>query len=85
MNDVNCKLCGEPYSMYSLQHEVSEWDDQPDDAYEQFMSGNGCPTCNWGKKAGDVSLSREESEAEAGARFLKSVMSNSDEDPLKFF
>lgn len=84
MNDISCKQCGEPYSAYSLRHEVAEWDDQPDDAYEQFMDGEGCPTCDWGEKAGDVSLSRTESEEETEARHLKEKLRNTDEDPLKF-
>lgn len=85
MQDIHCKQCGEPYSTYSLRHEVSEWEDQPDDAYDRFMAGEGCPTCDWGEKAGDVSLSRTESQAELDTRHLEDIMRNSDEDPLKFF
>lgn len=84
MNEINCRQCGEPYSAYSLRHEVPDWEDQPDDAYEKFMSGEGCPTCNWGEKAGEVSISRGESEEETEARFLKTMMENTDDDPLKF-
>lgn len=85
MQEVNCKQCGEPYGLYSLKNEVPEWEDQPDDAYEKFMNGEGCPTCNWGEKAGEVSLSRHETEKETEARHIMSAMENSDEDPLKFF
>lgn len=85
MNDINCRRCGEPYSQYSLANEVPEWDDQPDDAYDRFMDGEGCPTCEWGEKAGDVSLSRTESDAELKMRHIQSATENSDEDPLRFF
>lgn len=84
MNDINCKCCGEPYSAYSLRHEIPEWDDQPDDAYDRFMQGEGCPTCNWGEKAGEVSLSENESEEETEARHLKTKLRNTDEDPIKY-
>lgn len=84
MNDVHCRQCGEPYGVYSLHHEVPEWDDQPDDAYEQFMNGEGCPTCDWGAKAGDVSLSRSESDDELRARHLRDIMNNTDDDPIKY-
>lgn len=84
MPDVHCKKCGEPWGIYSLRHEVSEWEDQPDDAYEKVMSGEGCPTCDWGEKAGEVSLSQSESEEETQARYIKDIMNNTDEDPLKY-
>lgn len=84
MRDINCRQCGEPYSAYALRHDVSEWEDQPDDAYDKFMDGQGCPTCEWGEKVGDVSLSRGQSEEETEAQFIKSMMENSDEDPLKY-
>lgn len=84
MRDVNCKQCGEPYSIYSLRHEVSEWEDQPDDAHEKFMQGEGCPTCDWGDKAGDVSLSRTQSEEELEVQHLSSLIEGTDEDPLKY-
>lgn len=84
MPDLNCKKCGEPYGIYSLKNEVPEWDDQPEDAYEKFMNGEGCPTCDWGDKAGEVSLSRTESEDEINARHIKSIMENSDDDPIKY-
>lgn len=84
MNDLNCKQCGEPYSAYSLRNEIPEWDNEPDDAYEQFMEGKGCPTCDWGEKAGDVSLSESQTQAEVEARHFKSIMENSDDDPTKY-
>lgn len=85
MSDINCRQCGEPYSAYSLRHEVSDWEDQPDDAYDRFMSGEGCPTCNWGENAGDVSLSRSQSDDELKVQHIRSAMEGTDEDPLKFF
>ena len=85
MSDVNCKCCGEPYSTYSLRHEVSEWDDQPDDAYEKFMAGEGCPTCDWGEKEGEVSLSRTTDSETLDEQHFVSAVRNTDEDPIKFF
>ena len=84
MQDVRCKQCGEPYGTYSLRHEVPEWEDQPEDAYDRFMNGEGCPTCEWGEKAGDVSTSRFKDEDELEADHIKDAMNNTDEDPLKF-
>jgi hypothetical protein len=84
MNDISCKQCGEPYSAYALRHDVAEWDNQPDDAYEKFMSGDGCPTCDWGDKAGDVSRSRTEDSEETEARHLKEKLRNTDDDPIKY-
>lgn len=84
MGEMNCKKCGEPYSAYSLRHEVSEWDDQPDDAYERFMRGEGCPTCYWGEKAGEVSLSRSMDEDELEAQHLQGIFNETDEDPIKY-
>jgi hypothetical protein len=85
MGDVNCQCCGEPYGVYSLHHEIPEWDDQPDDAYDRFMNGEGCPTCDWGEKAGDVSLSREQDQAELDAQHLQGIMNETDDDPIRFF
>lgn len=84
MNEVRCKQCGEPYGTYSLRHEVSDWEDQPDDAYERFMNGDGCPTCDWGEKSGEVSTSRHKSDEELDADYVKDIMNNTDQDPLKF-
>jgi hypothetical protein len=84
MNDIPCAKCGEPYSLYALRHDVAEWDDQPDDPAEKFQSGDGCPTCEWGDKAGDVSVSRFKSVEELEAEHMKGVMRESDEDPLKY-
>lgn len=84
MPDVHCQQCGEPYGVYSLRHEVPNWEDQPDDAYDRFMNGEGCPTCEWGEKAGEVSLSRTESEDELEARHIKDIMENTDDDPIKY-
>lgn len=83
-NDIHCQCCGEPYSAYAMKHDVAEWDDQPDDAYEKFMRGEGCPTCDWGEKAGETSLSETMSEAELEVQHARDVVRNSDEDPVKF-
>lgn len=84
VQELTCRCCGEPYSAYALKNDVAEWDDQPDDAYELFMRGEGCPTCNWGEKAGEVSLSETMSEDELEARHAHSLFEGTDEDPVKF-
>lgn len=84
MNDVRCKKCGEPYDVYSLLHEVPEWDGEPEDAYEKVLNGDGCPTCDWGDKAGKVSTSRTKSEEQLKADHVSDIMNNTDEDPFKF-
>lgn len=84
MRDIRCKKCGEPNGVYSLRHEVPEWEDQPEDAYEKVASGEGCPTCNWGEDAGEVSTSRFKSEEELQAEHMTDLMENTDEDPLKY-
>lgn len=80
MNDVRCRNCSEPYSQYSLQHEIPEWDDQPDDAYERFMNGEGCPTCDWGEKEVDD----EKSDGERMVEQVSDIMHNTDDDPTKY-
>lgn len=84
MGDIHCKKCGEPYGYYSLRHEVPEWDDQPDDAYEKFMRGEGCPTCGWGEKAGEISMSQSMSEEELEAQHLEGIFNETDDDPIKY-
>lgn len=84
MQDVRCKQCGEPYSPYSLRNEIPEWDGEPEDAYEKFMDGEGCPTCNWSEKAGEVSTSRTKSQGELDADHITDIMENTDEDPIKY-
>jgi len=84
MRDVRCKMCGEPYSTYSLHNEIPEWKDQPENAYDKFMRGDGCPTCNWGEKAGEVSTSRTKSQDELDADHIKDIMNNTDDDPIKY-
>jgi hypothetical protein len=48
------------------------------------MDGDGCPTCDWGDKAGDVSISRTEDAETVRAKHIKAVMRNTDRDPLEF-
>jgi hypothetical protein len=84
MRDITCSQCGEPWNGYALRHDVPEWPDSPDDAYERFMSGDGCPTCDWGEKGGDVSRSRTTDSEQLQAEHLRDIMNNSDEDPLKY-
>lgn len=84
MNDITCSKCGEPWSQYALRHDVAEWPDEPDDAYERFMHGEGCPCCDWGDKAGEVSRSRSESADDLEAEHIRDIMNNSDDDPIKY-
>lgn len=84
MNDVRCKKCGEPWEIYSLRHEVPDWDGEPSDAYDKFMAGEGCPTCCWGEKAGEVSTSRTKDETQLETEHLMDKIRNTDDDPLKY-
>lgn len=84
MQDITCAKCGEPWSLYAMRLDVPDWDGEPQDAAEKFQSGNGCPTCDWGEKAGDVSRSRGEDADELEAEHLRDVLRNTDEDPIKF-
>lgn len=83
MPDINCKQCGEPWGIYSLRHEVPTWDEQPSNAYEKVLRGDGCPVCDWGEKAGEVGLSRSMDEEELERRHLQSLF-EADDDPIKF-
>lgn len=92
MPDKHCGKCGEPWEMYYVN---GRWDEllsedeieaAPDDMKHHFMSGKGCPTCEWSKRAGEVSQSRGESEEETEARHIRDLFDSSvtDEDPLKY-
>jgi len=83
-DDIPCKKCGEPYSVYSLKNEIPDWDDQPNNPHDKFMSGKGCPTCEWGEKAGEVSRSRTEDQEQLEAEHIKAVITNTEDDPMKF-
>lgn len=82
--DIHCKQCGEPWNSYAIRHDVPEWDEQPADAYEKFMRGEGCPACDWGDKAGEISRSQHESAEVLEAEHMRDVFRNTDEDPLKY-
>lgn len=84
MGDITCKKCGEPYGYYSIKNEIPEWDDQPDDADEKFLNGEGCPTCNWGEKAGEVSRSRTEDSDVLESEHMADLLRETDEDPMKY-
>lgn len=84
MNEVRCRQCGEPYSVYALRNDVPDWEGEPDNAYEKFMNGDGCPTCDWGEKGGEVSTSREKSDGELKADHITDIMNNTDDDPIKY-
>lgn len=84
IRDIHCQQCGEPYTAYAIRHDVPEWPDQPDDAYDRFMRGEGCPTCDWGAKAGETSTSQHKSPAELELEHPRDIMRNTDEDPVKY-
>jgi len=37
--DVYCKVCGEPWDLYSVKEDMSE------EERKQFLAGKGCPCC----------------------------------------
>lgn len=84
INQVHCSLCGEPNNTYYLNNEYAEVEENPDDAAEMLLNGEGCPTCDWGDKAGDVSTSRFKNEDELEAEHIKDIMNNTDKDPIKY-
>lgn len=84
MQEIHCKQCGEPWSVYALRNDVPDWDSEPDNAYEKVMSGDGCPTCDWGEKAGEVSVSRTTPEEELTQQHFQDVFHNTDDDPVKY-
>lgn len=86
MNDVRCRVCGEPYEVYSLHHDIPDWDDAPDNAYEVFMNGGGCPTCSWGENPpDDVNQGFQEKDAgERKVEQVRDIMRNTDDDPMKY-
>jgi hypothetical protein len=48
MMDVYCLKCGEPYDVIS----VTDMTYRSDGGTRiQFYAGEGCPSCDWGKKA----------------------------------
>jgi hypothetical protein len=85
-SQIACSKCGEPWSQYAMKHDVCEWPDEPDDAWERFASGEGCPCCDWGDKAGEVSRSRNEDQSDLHEEHMADlVFGGTDEDPAKFF
>jgi hypothetical protein len=83
MGDITCGKCGEPWGHYAMRHNVGDWDGEPDDAWEQFRAGEGCPVCDWGEKAGDVSRSRAEDEDDLQREHLQDVLREDDGDPIE--
>lgn len=74
MNELICKNCGEPYSVFHLKHDCPD-----DDAYERMMRGEGCPACDWGdQECADIHDEGNEQ------RHLRSLFSATDDDPTKF-
>jgi len=84
VSDIACSQCGEPWSQYSMQHDVADWPNEPDDAWELFASGEGCPCCDWGDKAGEVSRSRSEDADDLEAEHYSDLLSHTDDDPIKY-
>lgn len=75
--DITCASCGEPWGEYAMRHNVGDWDDQPDDAWKKFASGEGCPNCDWG--------SQGEGQREYKVKHKKDLLKETDEDIFKYF
>lgn len=70
MGDINCRRCGEPWDTYHLRHEREGRD------FERVMSGDGCPSCDWGDA--------ETAGPDRAEDHFRSLMDGTDEDPLKY-
>lgn len=46
MGDVICRKCGEPWDWYGIYHH----EDMDVVDANRFIKGQGCPSCNFGKK-----------------------------------
>lgn len=66
MSDVICQYCGEPWEYYHLKHEL--------ESGERVLSGEGCPSCDWGDGL----------EATHTSEWMSSLDRATDEDPLKY-
>lgn len=81
MGDIHCGNCGEPWESYYV---YDRWDEllapediEPDNPKRFFLSGKGCPTCNWGEKEGNQ---------DAQDQHVRDMFDpgNFDEDPLEY-
>lgn len=68
MSDISCACCGEPWDAYEVFHGFDENDK------EQFLSGNGCPSCF------DKTIQPDPQTVEAWAESL--LEATDDPDPL---
>lgn len=50
--DLYCQVCGEPYDVVYVNKDMDR-DGEPGDR-ERFLSGIGCPSCNWGNSYRDT-------------------------------
>ena len=55
MSDLYCQRCDEPYDVChvgggDMDAETEDWDGDRKPS-QRFISGEGCPACDWGKKA----------------------------------
>lgn len=82
MMDIHCEKCGEPWTEYALRHDVPDWEGEPEDSHERFMSGEGCPTCDWGR--GEAARHGGDSRMDT-VRHYQDIMRNSDTDPARWF
>lgn len=49
MVDILCRKCGEPWESYYVHQGKEGFDgDEGNNAKMRFMSGQGCPACEWG-------------------------------------
>lgn len=44
MSDIYCTVCGEPWDAYGVRH-----GDMPPAEARQFLAGQGCPSCDFGR------------------------------------
>jgi type II secretory ATPase GspE/PulE/Tfp pilus assembly ATPase PilB-like protein len=58
--DVYCQHCDEPYDVYSAHHELGDDNLDSMQAKNDFISGKGCPSCNWGKKGDSTNSFKSE-------------------------
>ena len=69
LGDITCRKCGEPWDSYGVDH----GDMTPIEA-KKFKRGEGCPSCNFGRKKERLGDHEEE--------FLESLTTETDEDPI---
>ena len=75
MSDIYCAKCGEPWDAYGVYH----CDDMDASEKKQFLRGEGCPACGFGRK---LEKQDKESILQGFLRAAESEIEASDEDPI---